>query len=403
MPHKHLYMGAVNKNTKEYTFPIHATKRDIYCCPSCNNDIVFKKGKIKTPHFAHKAHSTCCYYSNPGESEIHKEGKRLMKKLLDNKENILVYRKCKCCGEIEEVFNILKQDYTNEMICRLEFCFDYNENKRWADVALLNGDDVKFIFEICNTHKTSEERQTNYEWCEIDASTFINETMTQENLNEDNEIEIKCIRDIKCKKCLEWDKERLEWDKTNALKRIIYDTYRIFINGINFKLNNYIPIYTYYGSDEVCYYLRASDMAMINPKMREETLVDSSGFTISTFTRADKSYHAFYWQKVTGSTFFECVCLWNKWRKYTSYCRVIERKKEQERIFEEQKKENARREEERKKQQKRIFEEQKKISKRIFEEQKKISKKNKTNKILRWCEWRDEIKYKDKMKRLMGQ
>ena len=52
MPHKHLYMGAVNKNTKEYTFPIDATKRDIYCCPSCNNDIVFKKGKIKIPHFA---------------------------------------------------------------------------------------------------------------------------------------------------------------------------------------------------------------------------------------------------------------------------------------------------------------------------------------------------------------
>jgi len=395
MPHKHLYMGAVNKNTKEYTFPIDATKRDIYCCPSCNNDIVFKKGKIKTPHFAHKAHSSCCYYSNPGESEIHKEGKRLMKKLLDNKENILVYRKCKCCGETEEVFNILKQDYTNEMICRLEFCFDYNENKRWADVALLNGDDVKFIFEICNTHKTSEERQTNYEWCEIDASTFINETMTQENLNEDNEIEIKCIRDIKCKKCLEWDKEclerdkeRLEWDKTNALKRIIYDTYRIFINGINFKLNNYIPIYTYYGSDEVlCYYLRASDMAMLNPNTRYQW----RGWRRAV-DRSEVSHHIVYWRKVTWATYFECVCLWNKWRKYTSYCRVIERKKEQERIFEEQKKENARREEERKKEQKkenaRREEERKKEQKGIFEEQKKIYEKNKTNKIIRWCEWR---------------
>ena len=44
--------------------------------------------------------------------------------------------------------------------------------------------------------------------------------------------DVKCIRDIKCKKCLEWDKEclerdkeRLEWDKTNALKRIIYAYY----------------------------------------------------------------------------------------------------------------------------------------------------------------------------------
>lgn len=382
MPHKHLYMGAVNKNTRKYTFPIHATKRDIYCCPSCNNDIIFKKGKIKTPHFAHKAHSTCCYYSNPGESEIHKEGKRLMKKLLDNKENILVYRKCKCCGGIEEVFHILKQDYTNEIICHLEFCFDYNKNKRWADVALLNGDYVKFIFEICNTHKTSEERQTNYEWCEIDAATFINETMTQENLNEDNEIEIKCIRDIKCKECLYWekeclerDKERLEWDKTNVLKRIIYNRYRIFINGINFKLNNYIPQFvnnyipqfvTTESDKGVCYYLRASDMAMVvwvDGCRWQPTAIEDGG-------RPCISHHAVYWRKVTWATYFECVCLWNKWRRYTNHCKFIQQKNKEKKMRE--------------------------FQKRVFEN-------NKTNKIVSlYANPADEIKYKEKMKRLIG-
>ena len=321
MPHKHLYMGAVNKNTREYTFPIHATKRDIYCCPSCNNDIVFKKGKIKTPHFAHKAHSTCCYYSNPGESEIHKEGKRLMKKLLDNKENILVYRKCKCCGETEEVFNILKQDYTNEMICRLEFCFDYNENKRWADVALLNGCDVKFIFEICNTHKTSEERQTNYEWCEIDTSTFINETMTQENLNEDNEIEIKCIRDIKCKECLEIEKKILETDRLEMLKVCIWRIY-----------GRYHSIWN-----------RISER---------------------NFVWWPYSFSLFAYRL----TFF---CFWNKWSRYTKHCKFIEQKNKEKKMHE--------------------------FQKRIFE-------KNKTNKIVSlYTNPTDEIKYKEKMKRLMSQ
>ena len=339
MPHKHLYMGAVNKNTKEYTFPIHATKRDIYCCPSCNNDIIFKKGKIKTQHFAHKAHSSCCYYSNPGESEIHKEGKRLMKKLLDNKENILVYRKCKCCGETEEVFNILNQDYTNEMICRLEFCFDYNENKRWADIALLNGDDVKFIFEICNTHKTSEERQTNYEWCEIDASTFINETMTQENLNEDNEIEINCIRDIKCEECLELEKQTLQTHRLNMLKICIWCIY-----GRYHSIRNRI------------------------------------------------SERNFVWWECSYSTFaakFTFFCFWNKWTLYAKHCKFIEQKKENVRREEEQKKENVRREEEQKKEN---------AKKKIIIEKKK---EDKLNEIKSSYSTAAEKEFQEKMNRLM--
>lgn len=202
MPNEHFHMGAENKTTKEYIFPIHAHKNCNYRCPKCKNDILFRNGKINAPHFAHKKKSNCCYYSNPTESEIHKEGKRLIKNLLDSKEDILVYRHYKCCNKSEKVFSILNGEYTEQINCVEEFSFVDDCRKKYADVALLNGMNIEFIFEIFHTHRTSEKRQTKYKWCEIDATKFINETMKRTNVNEDGQINIQCVRDIKCKECM---------------------------------------------------------------------------------------------------------------------------------------------------------------------------------------------------------
>ena len=57
MPHEHFYMGALNKKTDEYIFPLYANKKFNYYCPKCKNDIIFRKGDIKVPHFAHKKKS----------------------------------------------------------------------------------------------------------------------------------------------------------------------------------------------------------------------------------------------------------------------------------------------------------------------------------------------------------
>ena len=203
MPHEHLYMGAVNKTTKDYIFPIHAHKNCEYICPKCKNDITFKCGKINTPHFAHKKNSVCCYYSSPSESEIHKEGKKLIKKLFDNKQSISISRAYNCCKNTEEVFKILNNEYTDDLRCVEEYRFtDGNGKNKYADVALLKGDTVLFIFEIYHTHKTSEKRQTIYDWCEIDATILIDKTMKHRNLTEVCEIKIDCVRDVKCRKCM---------------------------------------------------------------------------------------------------------------------------------------------------------------------------------------------------------
>ena len=205
---KHFYMGAVNKKTNEYVFPLHALKTDDYKCPICETDIIFKSGKKRRKHYSHKAKSNCSYYNSPSESEIHKEGKRVIKKMLDDKEKLMIWRNCKCCGDDVEVLTLI--NYTDKMICREEFTFQHNSNKRIADVVLLDDDNINFIFEIFKTHRTDEINRPTDKWCEINAEDLIINTMEERNRNECGEIEIECVRDVLCCECENKHKIKLE-------------------------------------------------------------------------------------------------------------------------------------------------------------------------------------------------
>lgn len=222
----HFSMGAINKTTNEYEYPKIANKINKYKCPSCDKNVIFRNGKIKQPHFAHyKSNSPCYYYDKPNESQIHKDAKLLMKTLLDNKKCINIYRKCNYCNsnetdsddsfisydntEIEYFLNITIDKY-NDTQSNIEYKFNYNDSKKSADVALLQGNELKYIFEICYKNKTKEENRPE-PWFEIKAEKLINETNTGKNVNEDGEIEIECIRDYKCVYCK--DKEELEKKK----------------------------------------------------------------------------------------------------------------------------------------------------------------------------------------------
>ena len=67
----HLFMGAINKLSNERESPLFANKKDNYMCPDCNRDVIFKKGKIKKAHFAHKASEIkCTFYDKPSETQI---------------------------------------------------------------------------------------------------------------------------------------------------------------------------------------------------------------------------------------------------------------------------------------------------------------------------------------------
>ena len=212
----HFSMGAINKNTNNYEYPRIADKNNKYKCPNCDKNVIFRKGKIKQPHFAHyKSDNPCSYYEKPNETQIHKDAKLLMKTLLDNKNKILFYRECyECLLEENTIFEyeITDNDYNENTIATMEYRFNYNNSNRSADVALVENKDIKYIFEICYKSKTKEENRPE-PWFEINSEKLINNINSVKNINTNNEIRIECIREYKCEYC----KEFIEYERTRHI------------------------------------------------------------------------------------------------------------------------------------------------------------------------------------------
>jgi hypothetical protein len=207
-------MGAINKTTDKYEPPKLANKKNEYKCPSCEKNVIFRNGKIKKPHFAHyKSNNPCSYYEKPNETQIHKDAKLLMKTLLDNKNRILFYRECCDCLLEENTileYKISENDYNENTLASIEYKFNYNNSSRSADVALVENNNIKFIFEICYKNKTKEENRPE-PWFEINSEKLINNINSDKNINANNEIKIECIRNYKCDYCknfIEYERKR---------------------------------------------------------------------------------------------------------------------------------------------------------------------------------------------------
>jgi uncharacterized protein YkuJ len=197
-----LPLGAINKQTGDYVYPKIANKKDEYVCPECNKDLILCQGEIKRHHFRHKVDSVnpCHHhYSNPTETQIHKDGKMAMKYLLERKIPISFIRNCCSCKKSAEI-NL--PEITEGSKIELEYRFEYNGTKI-ADVAYIDNDDVFCVFEIYSTHKTSSGNRPE-PWFEIDAETLIKLA----NDNSVSHIKIPCIRCEKCGHCIEKELER---------------------------------------------------------------------------------------------------------------------------------------------------------------------------------------------------
>lgn len=215
-------MGAINNLTGLYEYPTIAVKTNVYSCPDCKKNVILKKGNIKIHHFAHhKSENPCSYYNNPGESQIHKDAKLLLKTLLENKRSICFKRNCDTCSETK-LFNTI--EYTDKSKTILEHPFKYNNSSKQADVALLNDNNIAYIFEICYKHKTLEENRPE-PWFEIDAEAL---QKNKDILNTENtNIGIVCLRKYKCNKCIVREKtlederkRRLELEETEKKRRL---------------------------------------------------------------------------------------------------------------------------------------------------------------------------------------
>lgn len=221
-----LSLGAINKLTGEYIYPKMANKKDEYICSECNKDLILCQGEIRVHHFRHKVDNInpCYHYSNPTESQIHKDAKILLKKLLERKIPISFIRNCCSCKENEE-FEIPEISETSTI--QLEYKFEYNGLK-FADVAYIDDGNIVCIFEICNTHKTCSENRPE-PWFEINAETLIKIA----NDNSLTSLQIPCIRCEKCDDCIEKEKNNII--KKNKALDILYNWFQTGIEIFPFK------------------------------------------------------------------------------------------------------------------------------------------------------------------------
>jgi hypothetical protein len=219
----HFCMGAINKLTNQYEYPLIAKKGNKYICPECKRDVNFCKGKIKQPYFAHKrSESPCYYYDRPNESQIHKDAKQLLHKLLTNKTPMNFYNICEecddkmygCCELNENCYE------TTEPI--IEYKFEYSNSNKSADVALVKENSIIYIFEICYKNKTRENARPE-PWVEINAEDFIRNINNSSLLDENGILHVRCMRDKICNKCneaIEQERKDLEeWYRQCEIKK----------------------------------------------------------------------------------------------------------------------------------------------------------------------------------------
>jgi hypothetical protein len=167
MPPKkdHFRLGAImiHNDTQEYVYPDIATKdKDVkYICPDdeCKGKVVFCSGPIKGQYFRHDGKGSSCkqYTDRPSESQIHKDAKMLMGKLLLSK-HIEFIRKCCTCGNDYTVFLPTVEP---ESVIKIEHGFVYNGLNKKADVAHILNSEIKGIFEYTTRLKQITEIDRN--------------------------------------------------------------------------------------------------------------------------------------------------------------------------------------------------------------------------------------------------
>ena len=134
--------------TGELCSPKDAKKGKNYFCPLCRELVVFRKGKVKKPHFAHKPNTKC-----NEETIIHKTAKLLIQQVVHkwkaNKISVpMLKKKCRICGK--HIDQALPDIIDNALI-------EYKlPNGFIADVALMSGPDVYLAVEIKVTHPVDD-------------------------------------------------------------------------------------------------------------------------------------------------------------------------------------------------------------------------------------------------------
>ena len=184
----YVQLGALDILTQKYMSPALATKGRDYECIDCKKKVILRKGNVRIPHFAHYSQTnTCHYYTHPNESQIHKDAKLLMAQLLKDKKEMLFTWKCAHCHSTEWYQywdSNLQYKEGDEVVVE----YRSKDGTYVADVAIVNNEEVRYIFEIKNTHATQTKRPEP--WFEVEAKVFIEEVNKNiEDMRRENEKE----------------------------------------------------------------------------------------------------------------------------------------------------------------------------------------------------------------------
>jgi hypothetical protein len=178
-------IGAYDKQNNNYIFPQHASKKRKYYCPDCGEDLIFKKGSIVIPHFSHKSNSKCTYYDHPNESQIHKDAKNKLAQWLQDKKPLKLKTKCSSCNGPCKNKKIKYKDNDKVIVEYISQCKKYI-----ADVAIINDDNVRYVLEVTNTHRTIDNAaEVRPEpWFDISADEIVNTDFDKKK------VKLNCIR-----------------------------------------------------------------------------------------------------------------------------------------------------------------------------------------------------------------
>jgi hypothetical protein len=179
--------------------PTKAEKGILYHCPECRDKIVFRKGAIKVPHFAHHGDSKC----NP-ETILHKAGKLSVLHTIESWK----------AGTLPKPLIFKKHE-----LCQKQSCYDLPEcieralmehripSGRVLDVALMGPESVVLGVEIYVTHRVDAAKKSAvpYPWVEVDAQAVIDSPLKWICLQEAD-----CFMKEECAECLSIQKARQE-------------------------------------------------------------------------------------------------------------------------------------------------------------------------------------------------
>jgi hypothetical protein len=179
-------LGAIDAETKRYVRPNHAVKGVQYSCIECDGQVIFKCGKIKRPHFAHKPGSLCSYYNRCNESQMHKEAKLGLRQYLSDGNVVTIFRNCTRCKETEKA--LIKCEKNETVVCE----YVASDKCRYDVCILDSSNNPRCVLEVQYTHKTASYRPEP--WYELDALQILLGI-------EKSYITMRCGRRVYCDKC----------------------------------------------------------------------------------------------------------------------------------------------------------------------------------------------------------